>query len=255
METPQEGQETMNEILNRLREEKAQNCKNGLYRKTQIEFAYNSNRIEGSKLTREQTRYIFETNTLPFDDENPTLQVDDLLETVNHFACFDYLLDSAERALSEEIIKNFHRKLKSNTADSRKSWFAVGDYKKLPNEVADMPTALPKDVPQKMADLVENYRNKGNVTLLTLLDFHKDFEDIHPFQDGNGRVGRLILFRECLYFDMIPFIITDDIKYYYYRGLKMYRKERGCLRDTCLTARDRYESYLKYFDIPHADKK
>jgi len=221
--------------------------KGGIYHQTQIKLAYNSNRIEGSKLSEEQTRYIYETNTLFLEDGESTANVDDILETVNHFACFDYLLEIADEPLSEDHIKKFHYLLKINTSDSKKSWFRVGDYKIMANVVGGIETTLPKDVPAKMKNLVENYNQKEPKSIQDIVDFHFWFEQIHPFQDGNGRVGRLIMFKECLANNLIPFIIEDDYKYFYYRGLAEYQKTQGYLMDTCLSAQDRYIEVLDYF--------
>ena len=230
-----------------LKDEKKNKYSGGIYHKTQIELTYNSNHIEGSRLTREQTRYIFETNTIGL--ENEVLNVDDIIETTNHFRCIDMIIDHAKAALTEKFIKKLHLTLKSGTSDSRKEWFAVGDYKKMPNEVGGRETALPEEVADKMKALLKAYNAKGMITFEDILDFHVRFERIHPFQDGNGRVGRLIMFKECLKYDIVPFIIEDDLKLYYYRGLKEWNNEKGYLTDTCLTAQDRYKAYLDYFRI------
>ena len=238
-------------LLEVLRSEKASKISGGIYHKVQIELTYNSNHIEGSRLTHDQTRYIFETNTIGM--ENGTLNVDDVVETANHFKCIDMVIDNAGYALSERFIKQLHAVLKSGTSDSRKDWFAAGEYKRLPNEVGGHDTALPEEVPEKMKNLLARYRKLNEKTLDDILDFHHEFESIHPFQDGNGRVGRLILFKECLKYDIIPFIIDEDLKWYYYRGLSEWNRERGYLRDTCLTAQDKFKKYLDYFRIQHRD--
>jgi Fic family protein len=235
------------ELLKILREEKSSRLKGGIYHITQIKFAYNTNRIEGSKLSEEQTRYIYETNTLYLENGESTANVDDIVETVNHFSCFDYMLDIADEPLSEEHIKRFHYLLKMNTTDSRKSWFRVGDYKLKANVVGGMETTLPANVPSDMRTLLETYRIKRDKTIDDIVDFHFQFERIHPFQDGNGRVGRLIIFKECLANNIIPFIIEDDHKFFYYRGLSEYPKVKGFLTDTCLSAQDSYKKICDYF--------
>ena len=211
------------DLLTRLRAEKQEQISGGIYHKVQIELTYNSNHIEGSSLTHEQTRYIFETNTV--DAPDGSVNVNDIMETVNHFRCIDLIIDQAARPLSESLIKQLHNILKSGTEDSRKKWFAVGDYKRLPNEVGGLQTTAPEDVPEQMKQLLSAYKAKEEITFDTLLDFHFRFERIHPFQDGNGRVGRLILFKECLRNRIVPFIIEDDMKLFYYRGLKEWEKE------------------------------
>ena len=236
-------------LLDILRDEKANRYSGGIYHRTQIDLTYNSNHIEGSRLTHDQTRYIFETNTLGM--ENEVINVDDVIETVNHFRCIDSIIDHANTVLTEKWIKEIHLILKSGTSDSRKEWFVVGDYKKVPNEVGGMDTALPEEVADRMKILLEEYNNKEEKTLEDILDFHVKFERIHPFQDGNGRVGRLIIFKECLKYNIVPFIIDDDLKMFYYRGLKEWNHEKGYLTDTCLTAQDRYKAYLDYFRIPY----
>ena len=236
-------------LLNILQREKASQYPGGIYHKTQIDLTYNSNHIEGSCLTHDQTRYIFETNTIGI--ENVVLNVDDVIETVNHFRCVDMVIDHAKAALTEKLIKELHLTLKSGTSDSRKDWFAVGDYKKTPNEVSGMETALPEEVADKMKALLKEYNAKEKKYFEDILDFHVRFEQIHPFQDGNGRVGRLILFKECLKYNIVPFIIEDNLKMFYYRGLKEWDKERGYLTDTCLRAQDRYKAYLDYFRISY----
>jgi len=234
-------------LLDILQKEKSSGYAGGIYHKTQIELTYNSNHIEGSSLTHEQTRYIFETNTI--DVENGSLNVDDVIETANHFRLVSLIIDNAKSTLTQEFIKKLHLLLKNGTSDSRKDWFAVGDYKKLPNEVGGMNTTLPEEVPEKMKELLDEYNAKEEKSLDDVLDFHVKFEKIHPFQDGNGRVGRLIMFKECLKYNIIPFIIEDDMKMFYYRGLAEWETEKGYLRDTCLTAQGRYKAYLDYFRI------
>ena len=236
-------------LLDVLQEEKTSQYSGGIYHKTQIDMTYNSNHMEGSRLTHDQTRYIFETNTIGV--ENEVLNVDDVIETVNHFRCIDMIIDHAKSALTEKFIKELHRTLKSGTSDSRKDWFAVGDYKKLPNEVGGMETALPEEVVNKMKALLKEYNAKEKKTFDDILDFHVKFERIHPFQDGNGRVGRLIIFKECLKYNIVPFIIEDNLKLFYYRGIKEWDNEKGYLTDTCLTAQDRYKAYLDYFRIKY----
>ena len=240
-------------LLNLLQEEKASRYAGGIYHKTQIELTYNSNHMEGSRLTHEQTRYIFETNTIGV--ENEVLNVDDVLETTNHFRCIDMIIDHAKTTLSENFIKDLHLTLKNGTSDSRKEWFVVGDYKKVPNEVGGMNTALPEEVPGRMKELLKEYNGKKEKTFEDILDFHVRFERIHPFQDGNGRVGRLILFKECLKYNIVPFIIDDQLKMFYYRGLKEWDYERGYLMDTCLSAQDKYKAYLDYFRIAYENNK
>lgn len=236
-------------LLDYLRNEKKSKSKGGIYHKVQIELTYNSNHIEGSKLTHDQTRYIYETNTIGAEDGS--LNVDDIVETANHFRCIDMVIEQAHLQVSEKQIKQLHYVLKSGTSDSRKEWFAVGDYKKLPNEVGGNETAGPEEVTEKMKMLIASYNDKKDKTLDDILDFHYQFERIHPFQDGNGRVGRLIMFKECLRNDIVPFIIDDDLKMFYYRGLSEWAQERGYLRDTCLTAQDRFKAYLDYFRIEY----
>ncbi len=234
-------------LLDILRKEKAIRYSGGIYHKTQIDLTYNSNHMEGSRLTHDQTRYIFETNTIGV--ETGVLNVDDVIETVNHFRCIDRIIDNAKAALTEKFIKELHLILKTGASDSGKDWFAVGDYKKLPNEVGGMDTALPEEVADKMKALLTEYSAKEEKTFEDILDFHVKFERIHPFQDGNGRVGRLIMFKECLKYNMVPFIIEDNLKLYYYRGLKEWDNDKGYLTDTCLTAQDKYRAYLDYFRI------
>jgi Fic family protein len=236
-------------LLDILQDEKKNKYSGGIYHKTQIELTYNSNHMEGSRLTHDQTRYIFETNTIGI--ENEVLNVDDVIETANHFRCIDRIIDNAKAALTERFMKELHLILKSGTSDSRKDWFAVGDYKKLPNEVGGMDTTLPEEVANQMKVLLSEYNAKEEKTLEDILEFHVKFEKIHPFQDGNGRVGRLIMFKECLKYHIVPFIIEDNMKMFYYRGLKEWNNEKGYLTDTCLTAQDRYKAYLDYFRISY----
>lgn len=234
-------------LLDILKEQKASKYSGGIYHKTQIELTYNSNHIEGSRLTHDQTRYIFETNTIGVEKE--VLNVDDVIETVNHFHCIDIIIDSARAVLTEKFIKDLHFILKNGTSDSRKDWFAVGDYKKLPNEVGGMDTIIPEEVADKMKTLLMEYNAKDAKTFEDILDFHVKFERIHPFQDGNGRIGRLIMFKECLKNNVVPFIVDDNLKMFYYRGLKEWDNEKGYLTDTCLAAQDKYKAYLDYFRI------
>lgn len=234
-------------LLDILKEQKASKYSGGIYHKTQIELTYNSNHIEGSRLTHDQTRYIFETNTIGVEKE--VLNVDDVIETVNHFHCIDIIIDSARAVLTEKFIKDLHFILKNGTSDSRKDWFAVGDYKKLPNEVGGMDTTIPEEVADKMKILLMEYNAKDAKTFEDILDFHVKFERIHPFQDGNGRIGRLIMFKECLKNNIVPCIVDDNLKMFYYRGLKEWDNEKGYLTDTCLAAQDKYKAYLDYFRI------
>ena len=235
----------MGKILSKLLEEGKFGLRGGLLNKTQIKFAYHTNRIEGSKLTEEQTRYIFETKTIGFDTDG--LPVDDIIEANNHFRAFDYLLDTIDAPLSNEIIKEYHRILKSGISDAFRDYFNVGGWKKIPNEVANMETTKPEDVEVEMTELLENYLSKSIVTFEDIITFHYKFEAIHLFQDGNGRVGRLIMFRECLKHDIMPFIISDEMKLYYYRGLKEFTNDSVYLIDTCGAAQDTYEAWVKYF--------
>jgi Fic family protein len=233
-------------VLNALREQKEMKLKGNLYHNTQIIFAYNTNHIEGNKLTENQTRYIFETNSILFEGET-VANVDDILETSNHFKMVDYMLDIAGNNLTEDIIKKFHKILKEGTMDSRKEWFMVGDYKKIVNEAGQMQTSSPKQTPKDMAKLIKWYNSLEKVTIKDIIEFHYKFEKIHPFQDGNGRVGRIIMFKECLKNNIIPFIILDTDKLFYYRGLKEYRSEKGYLLDTCLNAQDQYKKMIEYY--------
>ncbi len=236
-------------LLEQLKEERQMQLRGGIYHRTQIDLTYNSNHIEGSRLTHEQTRYIFETNTIGMFDG--IVNVDDVVETVNHFRCIDYIIDNAEMCLSEDFIKQLHFDLKNGTSDSRKDWFAVGDYKRFPNEVGGNETCAPAKVHEAMKKLLSVYNGKRQKSLEDIIDFHVNFERIHPFQDGNGRVGRLAMFKECLANGIVPFIITDELKMFYYRGLGQWGSVNGFLMDTCLTAQDRYKKLLDYFSIQY----
>lgn len=236
-------------LLEQLKEERRMQLRGGIYHRTQIDLTYNSNHIEGSRLTHEQTRYIFETNTIGMFDG--IVNVDDVVETVNHFRCIDYIIDNAEMCLSEDFIKQLHFDLKNGTSDSRKDWFAVGDYKLFPNEVGGNETCAPAKVHEAMKKLLSVYNGKRQKSLEDIIDFHVNFERIHPFQDGNGRVGRLVMFKECLANGIVPFIITDELKMFYYRGLGQWGSVNGFLMDTCLTAQDRYKKLLDYFSIQY----
>lgn len=246
---PRKGKSKESLLLKRLREEKEGRVSGGIYHRTQIDLTFNSNHIEGSRLTHDQTRYIFETNTIGITDGS--VDVDDILETTNHFRCIDLVIDRADEKLSESFIKEIHRLLKTGTSDSRKSWFNVGDYKKLPNEVGGNVTCSPEDVHVRMKELLASYNSKKDKSLEDIIDFHQKFESIHPFQDGNGRVGRLIMFKECLANGIVPFIITEELKMFYYRGLREWGHVDGYLLDTCLTAQDSYKSLLDYFRISY----
>lgn len=239
-------------LLEFLKAEKAINVFGGIYHKIQIELTYNSNHIEGNRLTHDQTRYIYETNTIGMD--KGIVNVDDIVETVNHFKCIDLCIDQANHALSEAFIKQLHLILKSGTSDSRKNWFAVGDYKRIPNEVGGRETTVPEEVTGKIKALLTAYNDVKAKTFEDILEFHYQFESIHPFQDGNGRVGRLIMFKECLRNNVVPFIINEKLKMFYYRGLHEWASERGYLTDTCLTAQDQFKKYLDYFRIPYDGK-
>lgn len=234
-------------LLDILRAEQAAKTSGGIYHKLQIELTYNSNHIEGSRLTHDQTRYIFETNTIGTAGE--AMNVDDIVETANHFKCIDMIIAQASYAMTEKFIKELHLTLKNGTSDSRLDWFAVGDYKRMPNEVGGRETASPEQVGQEMKKLLAEYNAVKEKTFEELLDFHARFESIHPFQDGNGRVGRLILFKECLRNSIVPFIIDDEMKMFYYRGLHEWDREKGYLTDTCLAAQDKFKKYLDYFRI------
>lgn len=236
-------------LLDVLKREKESSIKGGIYHKLQIEMTYNSNHIEGSKLTHDQTRYIFETKTIGVQNEN--INVDDLIETVNHFSCIDLAIDLAKKKINESIIKQFHFVLKTGTSDSRKNWFRVGDYKLLENEVGDMPTTKPSNVKKEINELLNWYNSIEKVELNNIIEFHQKFEKIHPFQDGNGRVGRLIMLKECLKNNIVPVLITDEYKMYYYRGLKEWNNERGYLIDTCLFGQDIMKKILDYYHISY----
>lgn len=236
-------------LLAFLKREKDSGLKGGIYHKIQIDLTYNSNHIEGSKLTHDQTRYIFETKTLGVTDK--AVKVDDIVETVNHFRCIDLIIEGAHTKLTESFIKQLHFILKSGTTDSQKSWFKVGDYKMIENEVGGSETTKPTEVAGAIKALLKEYNSKSEITFDDILDFHVCFESIHPFQDGNGRVGRLIMFKECLKHNIIPFIITEELKMYYYRGIKKWKEERGFLRDTCLTGQDAMKATLDYFGIKY----
>ena len=232
-----------------LRQEKEAKLKGGIYHKTQIDLTYNSNHIEGSRLTHDQTRYIFETNTIGIEGES--VRVDDIIETTNHFRCIDLIIDRAEERLTESLIKELHLILKSGTSDSRKDWFTVGDYKRLPNEVGGNETTAPEDVHREIKALLKEYNGKKKKSFEDIIDLHQRFEAIHPFQDGNGRVGRLVMFKECLANGYVPFIITEELKMFYYRGLREWNNLRGYLLDTCLAAQDNYKAMLDYFKIKY----
>ena len=240
-----------NTLLAILQQEKKQQHKGGIYHKVQIDLTYNSNHMEGSRLTHDQTRYIYETNTIGF--ESGAANVDDIVETANHFRCIDMIIENTTQPLSEAFIKRLHFTLKNGTSDSRKDWFAVGEYKRIPNEVGGRDTAAPEEIEAKIKALLTTYNAAKTHSLEQIVAFHHDFECIHPFQDGNGRVGRLLLFKECLKNDIVPFIIEDDLKMFYYRGLHEWNHEYGYLMDTCLTAQDRFKAYLDYFRIPYTD--
>ena len=236
-------------LLVALRQEKEAKLKGGIYHKTQIDLTYNSNHIEGSRLTHDQTRYIFETNTIGIEGES--VRVDDIIETTNHFRCIDLIIDRAEEKLTESLIKELHSILKMGTSDSRKDWFTVGDYKRLPNEVGGNETTAPEDVHREMRALLKGYNGKKRKSFEDIIDLHQRFEAIHPFQDGNGRVGRLVMFKECLANGYVPFIITEELKMFYYRGLREWSNIRGYLLDTCLTAQDNYKAVLDYFKVKY----
>lgn len=249
---PQRRKETpVSPLLSILREQKASKTKGSIYHRVQIDLTYNSNHIEGSKLTHDQTRYIFETNTIGITDT--TINVDDIIETTNHFRAIDYIIGHTDGKLTETYIKHLHFLLKSGTSDERKEWFRVGDYKLLPNEVGGNDTTEPEKVHKEMKSLLKEYNLKKKPTFEEILDFHQRFETIHPFQDGNGRVGRLIMFRECLRHNYVPFIITDELKLYYYNGLQNWPNIKGYLMDTCLTAQDFFKALLNKLRIPYKD--
>ena len=242
-------EDASNTLLDILKEEKKDKLHGGIYHRIQVDLTYNSNHIEGSRLTHDQTRYIYETNTIGIVDE--AVRVDDIIETTNHFRCIDFIIDKANASLSETVIKQLHYLLKSGTSDSRMDWFAVGEYKKLPNEVGGMDTTMPEDVSKEIKSLLTWYNAVENVTLEDIIEFHVRFEQIHPFQDGNGRVGRLIMFKECLKNNIVPFIIDENHKLFYYRGLKEWTRERGYLLDTCLSAQDIFKTRLDYYRIKY----
>lgn len=236
-------------LLDILKREKNTKLHGGIYHKLQIDMTYNSNHIEGSKLTHDQTRYIFETKTIGVS--NKSILVDDIIETTNHFRCIDLAIESSKTKLSESLIKQFHYILKSGTSDSTKVWFKVGDYKMIENEVGGIETVSPKDVKMKMKELLLWYNSIQNVTIDDIIEFHYRFECIHPFQDGNGRVGRLIILKECLKHNIVPILILDEYKAFYYRGLKEWKNEQGYLKDTCLYGQDVFKKYLDYFKIKY----
>ena len=246
---PKRSKRKVSPLLATLREQKEMRLKGGIYHRIQIDLTYNSNHIEGSRLTKEQTRYIFETNTIGITTENT--RIDDIMETVNHFRCIDYVIEHATDKITETHIKQLHLILKSNTSDSQKPWFAVGNYKRLANAVGEEETTPPEEVHRQMKSLLDGYNSKAQVTFDDLLDFHVRFERIHPFQDGNGRVGRLLMFWQCLQLGIAPFIITDDLRLFYYRGIQNWGKVNGYLRDTCLTAQDNFKGVLDYYRISY----
>lgn len=234
-------------VLDILREQKEMKLKGNLYHRTQVSFAYNTNHIEGSTLTEDQTRYIFETNTILFEGDT-IAKVDDILETANHFKLVDYMLDVADKKLTEKLIKEFHKILKDGTSDSRVEWFNVGEYKQRANTIGSgIKTTSPNNVEKEMSKLIDWYNSFKQITINEIIEFHYRFESIHPFQDGNGRIGRIIMFKECLKNNIIPFIIFDKDKLFYYRGLKEYKNEKGYLVDTCLNAQDQYANVINYF--------
>ena len=248
-ELPPKGKRKLSPLLSRLLEEKEAKLNGSIYHRTQIDLTYNSNHIEGSLLSKEQTRFIFETNTLGITTES--MSVDDIMETVNHFRCIDYVIDHAMDKITETHIKQLHAILKMNTSDSHKDWFAVGDYKRLPNEVGGGETVQPKEVHTRMKALISEYNAFKNVEFDDILNFHVLFERIHPFQDGNGRVGRLLLFWQCLQSAHVPFVITEELRLFYYRGIQNWGNINGYLRDTCLAAQDNYKLLLDYFKIKY----
>ena len=242
-------QENKRTLLNVLKVEKQAKMTGGIYHKVQIELTYNSNHIEGSRLTHDQTRYIYETNTIGVSDT--AVNVDDVVETANHFRCIDLIIDKANSNITESLIKELHRILKNGTSDSRISWFNVGDYKKIPNEVGGKDTTSPENVAKEMKKLLSEYNKSESKSLEEIIDFHYKFECIHPFQDGNGRVGRLLLFKECLKHNIVPFVIDESLKMFYYRGLAEWKREKGYLIDTCLTAQDKFKAWLDYFRVEY----
>ena len=245
------SKKSVNTLLSVLQREKESRLSGGIYHRLQIDMTYNSNHMEGSMLTHEQTRYIFETHTIGMTEM--AVNIDDIIETTNHFRCIDMVIDNANNKLSESFIKKLHETLKNGTSDSRKDWFAIGEYKKLPNEVGGRKTAQPEQVSGIMKQLLKQYSSTAKKTLEEIIAFHADFETIHPFQDGNGRIGRLIMLKECLKNNIVLFIISDDLKMFYYRGLHEWNKERGFLIDTCLTAQDRFKNLLDYFRIVYKE--
>jgi Fic family protein len=246
---PSKRKQHLSPLIQRLREEKESKLRGGIYHRTQIDLTYNSNHIEGSRLTKEQTRHIFETNTLGISAKST--RIDDIMETVNHFRCIDYVIDHATDKITETHLKQLHLILKNNTSDSRKSWFAIGDYKRLPNEVGGEETTNPEDVSKHIKNILSEYNALKKVQFDDILNFHVQFERIHPFQDGNGRVGRLLMFWQCLQSGHVPFIITEELRLFYYRGLQKWGQINGYLRDTCLTAQDQYKLLLNYFKIKY----
>ena len=246
---PSKGKQHLSPLIQRLREEKESKLRGGIYHRTQIDLTYNSNHIEGSRLTKEQTRHIFETNTLGITAKST--RIDDIMETVNHFRCIDYVIDHATDKITETHLKQLHLILKNNTSDSRNSWFAIGDYKRLPNEVGGEETTNPEDVSKHIKNILSEYNALKKVQFDDILNFHVQFERIHPFQDGNGRVGRLLMFWQCLQSGHVPFIITEELRLFYYRGLQKWGQINGYLRDTCLTAQDQYKLLLNYFKIKY----
>ena len=246
---PKRNKTKVSPLLIALREQKESKLKGGIYHRVQIDLTYNSNHIEGSRLTKEQTQYIFETNTIGITTE--VTRIDDIMETVNHFRCIDYVIDHATDKITETHIKHLHPLLKTNTSDSQKSWFAVGDYKRLANAVGEEETTQPEEVHKKMKALLANFNAKKQMTIDDILEFHVQFERIHPFQDGNGRIGRLVMFWQCLQNAVVPFVITEDLRLFYYRGIQNWGKINGYLRDTCLTAQDNCIDLLNYFKIKY----
>lgn len=236
-------------LLDILKEEKKANLSGGIYHKIQIELTYNSNHLEGSRLTHDQTRYIYETNTIGLT--NDTINVDDILETVNHFRCIDFIIDKANIDINENFIKQIHYTLKNGTSDSKNSWFVIGDYKKMPNEVGGKTTTSPEKVKEEIKQLLNWYYELENKSIEDIIEFHYKFESIHPFQDGNGRVGRLLMFKECLKYNIVPFIIDEKLKLFYYRGLQEWEEDERYLIDTCLSAQDKFKTYLDYFRISY----
>lgn len=246
-------QETKSPLLKQLIEEKRIKLKGGIYHQIQINFAYNSNHIEGSRLSEDQTRYIYETHSI-ISNKEETISINDVNETLNHFRCFDYILENVN-ILTEELIKEIHKILKTNTLDSLQDWFKVGEYKLRPNTVGGKRTTPPSKVKGEMRKLLKEYNEKENITFDDIIEFHYNFESIHPFQDGNGRVGRLIMFKECLRNNIVPFIIDEKYKAFYYRGLKEFEYEKRYLIDTCLSAQDKFKELLDYFEIKETTNK